>query len=72
MALGAGIVSNCNRAVVDGGELVLTRNTYNGKIQEEKKVTTEKFVVTLRRARFLWLKREAREQLNRYLRQLGM
>jgi electron transfer flavoprotein alpha subunit len=52
MALGAGIVSNCNRAVVDGGELVLTRNTYNGKIQEEKKVTTEKFVVTFEKGAF--------------------
>jgi electron transfer flavoprotein alpha subunit len=52
MALGAGIVSNCNRAVVEGGELVLTRNTYNGKIQEEKKVTTEKFVVTFEKGAF--------------------
>jgi electron transfer flavoprotein alpha subunit len=52
MLLGAGIVSNCNRAVVEGGELVLSRNTYNGKIQEEKKVKTEKFVITFEKGAF--------------------
>ncbi len=52
MSLGAGIVSNCNRAVVEGGELVLTRNTYNGKIQEEKKVKTDRFVLTLEKGAF--------------------
>lgn len=46
MALDAGIVSNCNSVKVDGGKLVMTRNTFNGKIQEEKTVTTDKFVVT--------------------------
>lgn len=52
VSIGAGIVSNCNRAVVDGGELVLIRNIYNGKIQEEKKVKTEKFVITLEKGAF--------------------
>lgn len=52
ISINAGIVSNCNRAVVEGGELVLTRNTYNGKIQEEKKIKTDKFVVTFEKGAF--------------------
>jgi electron transfer flavoprotein alpha subunit len=52
MSVDAGIVSNCNRAVVEGGELVLTRNTYNGKIQENKKVKTDKFVATFEKGAF--------------------
>jgi electron transfer flavoprotein alpha subunit len=52
MSVDAGIVSNCNRAVVEGGELVLTRNTYNGKIQEDKKIKTDKFVVTFEKGAF--------------------
>src|SRR3990172_5944649 len=35
MAINAGIVSNCNKARIDGGAVIFTRNTYNGKIQEE-------------------------------------
>lgn len=46
MAMGAGIVSNCNKVDVDGGKLVLTRNTYNGKIQEQKSPKTDKCVLT--------------------------
>jgi electron transfer flavoprotein alpha subunit len=52
MAIGAGIVSNCNKAAVEGGALVLTRNTYNGKIQEEKKIKTDKFVVTFEKGAY--------------------
>ena len=52
MAIGAGIVSNCNKARVEGGALVLTRNTYNGKIQEEKKIKTDKFVITLEKGAY--------------------
>jgi electron transfer flavoprotein alpha subunit len=52
MSVDAGIVSNCNRAVVEEGELVLTRNTYNGKIQENKKIMTDKFVVTFEKGAF--------------------
>ncbi len=52
ISVDAGIVSNCNRAVVEGGELVLTRNTYNGKIQENKKIKTDKFVVTFEKGAF--------------------
>ncbi len=52
ISIDAGIVSNCNKAVVEGGELVLTRNTYNGKIQEEKKIKTDKFVVTFEKGAF--------------------
>jgi electron transfer flavoprotein alpha subunit len=52
MAINAGIVSNCNKARVDGGAVVFTRNTYNGKIQEEKKVNTDKFVATFEKGAF--------------------
>ena len=52
MAIGAGIVSNCNKAVVEGGKLVLTRNIYNGKLQETKSVTTDKFVVTFEKGAY--------------------
>jgi len=52
MAIGAGIVTNCNKAVVDGGKLVLTRNTYNGKIQEERAIKTDKFVATFEKGAY--------------------
>jgi len=52
MAIGAGIVSNCNKAVVEGGSVVFTRNTYNGKIQEMKKVNTDKFVATFEKGAY--------------------
>jgi electron transfer flavoprotein alpha subunit len=52
MAIDAGIVSNCNKARVEGGSVVFTRNTYNGKIQEEKKVNTDKFVATFEKGAF--------------------
>lgn len=52
MAIDAGIVSNCNKARVEGGSVIFTRNTYNGKIQEEKKVITDKFVATFEKGAF--------------------
>jgi electron transfer flavoprotein alpha subunit len=52
LAIDAGIVSNCNKAVVDGGKLVLTRNIYNGKLQENKSVTSDKFVVTFEKGAY--------------------
>lgn len=52
MAIEAGIVSNCNKVAVDGGNAVFTRNTYNGKIQEEKAVKTDKFVATFEKGAY--------------------
>jgi len=52
MTLGAGIVSNCNKAAAEGGSVVFTRNTYNGKIQENKKVKTDKFVATFEKGAY--------------------
>ncbi len=52
LAIGAGIVSNCNKFEVQGGALVLTRNTYNGKIQEQRSIKTDKFVVTIEKGAF--------------------
>jgi len=52
MAINAGIVSNCNKAVAEGGKLVLTRSIFNGKLQETKSVTTDKFVVTFEKGAF--------------------
>lgn len=52
MAIDAGIVSNCNKVTVDGGKAVFTRNTYNGKIQEEKTFTTDKFVATFEKGAY--------------------
>ncbi len=52
LKIGAGIVSNCNKARVEGGAVVFTRNTYNGKIQEEKKVNTDKFVATFEKGAY--------------------
>jgi electron transfer flavoprotein alpha subunit len=52
MVMGAGIVSNCNKVAVSGGQLVFTRNTYNGKIQEERSVKTDKFVATFEKGAF--------------------
>ena len=52
MAIDAGIVSNCNKAAVNGGKVIFTRNTYNGKIQEEKTVNTDKFVATFEKGAY--------------------
>ena len=52
LALGAGIVSNCNKAAVEGGKLILTRNIYNGKLQETKSITSDKFVVTFEKGAY--------------------
>ncbi len=52
MDIGAGIVSNCNKAEVKDGNVVFTRNTYNGKIQEEKSVKTDKFVATFEKGAY--------------------
>lgn len=52
MVLGAGIVSNCNKVSISGGQIVFTRNTYNGKIQEERSVKTDKFVATFEKGAF--------------------
>ena len=50
LAIGAGIVSSVNKAEFSGGKLVFTRNIYNGKLQEQKTVKTDKFVATLEKA----------------------
>ncbi len=52
MALGCGIVSNCNKVEGSAGNLVFTRNTYNGKIQEERSVKGDKFVATIEKGAF--------------------
>jgi electron transfer flavoprotein alpha subunit len=52
MGIGAAIVSNCNKAEVRDGSVVFTRNTYNGKIQEEKSVKTDKFVATFEKGAY--------------------
>ncbi len=52
MSIGAAIVSNCNKAEVRDGNVVFTRNTYNGKIQEEKSVKTDKFVATFEKGAY--------------------
>ena len=52
MDIGAGIVSNCNKAEIKDGNVVFTRNTYNGKIQEEKSVKTDKFVATFEKGAY--------------------
>lgn len=52
MAIGAGIVSNVNKLVAEGGKLVCTRNIYNGKLQETKSVTTDKFVISIEKGAY--------------------
>ncbi len=52
MALGCGIVTNCNKCEAQGGTVVFTRNTYNGKIQEQRSVKTDKFVATFEKGAF--------------------
>ncbi len=52
MAIDAGIVSNCVAVKADGGSAVFTRNIFNGKIQEEKKVTAAKFVATFEKGAY--------------------
>lgn len=52
MVIDAGIVSNCNKAEVDGGKLVLTRNIFNGKLQETKSIKTDKFVVSFEKGAY--------------------
>jgi len=52
MSIDAGIASNCNKAEVDSGNVVFTRNIFNGKLQEKKKVNTEKFVATFEKGAY--------------------
>ena len=52
LALDAGIISNCNKIVVKDGKAIFTRNILNGKIQEERTVKTDKFVVTLEKGAY--------------------
>jgi len=52
MAIGAGIVSNCNKVETKAGKLVFTRNIYNGKMQEERTVKTDKFVATFEKGAY--------------------
>ncbi len=52
MAIDAGIVSNCVAVKADGGSVVFTRNVFNGKIQEDKKVTSAKFVATFEKGAY--------------------
>ncbi len=47
MLIGAGIVSSCNKAEFKDGKFVFTRNIYNGKLQEQRSVKTDKFVATV-------------------------
>jgi len=52
MTLGWGVVSNCNKIEVSGGKPVFTRSTYNGKIHEEKSVSTDKFVASIEKGAY--------------------
>lgn len=52
LELDAGIISNCLNARADGGKLVFTRNIYNGKIQEERSIKTDKFVATFEKGAY--------------------
>ncbi|MBN2041042.1 MAG: electron transfer flavoprotein subunit alpha/FixB family protein [Spirochaetes bacterium] len=47
MSIGAGIVSGINKVEFSDGKFVFTRNIYNGKLQEQRSVKTDKFVVTV-------------------------
>lgn len=52
MAMGCGIVSNCNNIAEEGGKAVFTRSIYNGKIQEVKSVKGDKFVATFEKGAY--------------------
>lgn len=52
MTLGWGVVSNCNKIEISGGKPVFTRSTYNGKIQEEKSISTDKFVASIEKGAY--------------------
>ncbi|MFW5769951.1 MAG: electron transfer flavoprotein subunit alpha/FixB family protein [Spirochaetota bacterium] len=52
MAMGCGIVSNCNNIAEEGGKAVFTRSIYNGKIQEIKSVKGDKFVATFEKGAY--------------------
>ncbi|MDY6968439.1 MAG: electron transfer flavoprotein subunit alpha/FixB family protein [Spirochaetota bacterium] len=52
LSTGAGIASNCNKAEAKDGSVVFTRNIFNGKIQEEIKVKTDKFVATFEKGAY--------------------
>lgn len=52
IAMGCGIVSNCNNIAEEGGKAVFTRSIYNGKIQEIKSVKGDKFVATFEKGAY--------------------
>jgi electron transfer flavoprotein alpha subunit len=47
MAIGAGIVSSCNKVEFTNNKFVFNRNIYNGKLQEQRSVKTDKFIATV-------------------------
>jgi electron transfer flavoprotein alpha subunit len=57
IAVGAGIVSGINKAEVTDGKIVFTRNIYNGKLQEQRTIKTDKFVATVEKG--AWDKEQA-------------
>ncbi len=52
LAIGAGIVSSVNKAEFKDGKVIFTRNIYNGKLQEQRTVKTDKFVATVEKGAF--------------------
>jgi electron transfer flavoprotein alpha subunit len=47
LLIGAGIVSSCNKAEFKDGKFTFNRNIFNGKLQEQRSVKTDKFVATI-------------------------
>ncbi|PKL35683.1 MAG: electron transfer flavoprotein subunit alpha [Spirochaetae bacterium HGW-Spirochaetae-1] len=52
MAIDGAIISNCVNVKGEGGAVIVTRNVFNGKIQEVKKVKTDKFVFTFEKGAY--------------------
>ncbi len=52
LAMEAGIVSNCAKIDVNDGKVVATRNIFNGKLQEQRAVKTDKFVATFEKGAY--------------------
>ncbi len=51
LAIDAGIVSNCVK-IEAGDKIVATRNIFNGKLQEQRAVKTDKFVATFEKGAY--------------------
>jgi len=52
LSVDAAIITNCNKIEISDGAPLFTRSIYNGKINEQRKIKTDKFIATLEKGAY--------------------